>query len=320
MIRYRSFRNSDPPEIARVWRSQSPFDGLTQLMSATVLDKFVLSKPYFDPQGLIVAEEDERLLGFVHAGFGPAPDLQSVVCEPGVINMLLVVPGPNWNSVAGDLLLQAETYLANRGSRTAQTMSVSPTSPFYFGLYGGSDLRGVLQSDIRLLELFKKHRYEQQEHWTVLERNLEGFRPPVCRVQMGIRRSYHIEAGVEIPTHNWWEACTLGDVDRTMFSMSSNTTGQLVGTATFWDVEPLATSRQVAVVGLLDCQVSEPFRKQGLGTYLVAESLRQLHTQNSTVAEAQVSTQNVAAMRLLNKLGFREIDQTVLLRKTIASG
>ena len=288
-------------------------------MSAAVLDQFVLSKPYFDREGLIVAEEDERLLGFVHAGFGPAPDLQSLICEPGVINMLLIVPGPNWNSVAGDLLLQAETYLANRGSRTAQTMSVSPTSPFYFGLYGGSDLRGVLQSDLRLLEFFKTHRYEQQERWTVLQRDLKEFRPPVCRAQMGIRRSYHVEAGAEITTDNWWEACTLGEVNRTMFSMSSNTTGQLVGTATFWDAEPLISSRRVAVAGLLDCQVSEPFRKQGLGTYLLAESLRQLHARNSTVAEAQVPTQNVAATRLLNKLGFREIDQTVLLRKTIRS-
>ncbi|MBI84309.1 MAG: hypothetical protein CMJ81_14005 [Planctomycetaceae bacterium] len=288
-------------------------------MSATVLDKFVLSKPYFDREGLIVAEEDERLLGFVHAGFGPAPDLQSLTGEPGVINMLLVVPGPNWNSVASDLLRQAETYLANRGSRTAQTMSVLPTSPFYFGLYGGSDLRGVLQSDIQLLEFFKQNRYEQQERWTVLQRDLKEFRPPVCRAQMAIRRSYHIESRAGVTTHNWWEACTLGGVDRTMFSMSLNTTGQLAATATFWDGEPLTSSRQAPVTGLLDCQVAEPLRKQGLGTYLVAESLRQLRAQKFSVAEAQVSTQNAAAMRLLNKLGFREIDQTVLLRKQIGS-
>ena len=60
MIHYRPFLNSDPPALAEIWRSQSPSRALIQLMTPAVLDDLVLSKAYFDRQGLILAVEIGR--------------------------------------------------------------------------------------------------------------------------------------------------------------------------------------------------------------------------------------------------------------------
>ena len=52
----------------------------------------MLSKPYFEPEGLIVAEQDEKLLGFVHAGFAPSPDWMDLDLEDGVISLHEQIP------------------------------------------------------------------------------------------------------------------------------------------------------------------------------------------------------------------------------------
>ena len=46
--------------MAEIWRDQPPQRGLMQPVTAGILEQFVFSKPYFDPDGLIVALSDER--------------------------------------------------------------------------------------------------------------------------------------------------------------------------------------------------------------------------------------------------------------------
>ena len=48
--------------------------GAVQLRSSYPLERFAYSKPFFDPDGLIVAVDGEQRVGFVHAGFGPNGD------------------------------------------------------------------------------------------------------------------------------------------------------------------------------------------------------------------------------------------------------
>ena len=73
VIRYRSFRNTDPPKLVEIWRSADP-QTLAQSMSVSLLEDLVLGKPYFDRCGLIVACEEKNPVGFGHAGFGPSAD------------------------------------------------------------------------------------------------------------------------------------------------------------------------------------------------------------------------------------------------------
>ena len=65
LIHYRAFRNTDAPQLAEVWRSQTAQRGLMQPMSAALFDQLVLAKPYFDREGLIVAVDDDRPVGYV---------------------------------------------------------------------------------------------------------------------------------------------------------------------------------------------------------------------------------------------------------------
>jgi hypothetical protein len=81
VIRYRPFRNTDPPHLAEVWRAQPPLRALMQPMSVAILDRLILSKPYFDRQGLIVAVEDEQPIG-ASCTPGSAPMPSAAISRP----------------------------------------------------------------------------------------------------------------------------------------------------------------------------------------------------------------------------------------------
>ena len=70
-----------------------------QPMSVALLEMFVLSKPYFDRQGLILAVDDGQPVGFAHAGFGPGPTGDSLSTDIGVICMLATQPHPDEEAV-----------------------------------------------------------------------------------------------------------------------------------------------------------------------------------------------------------------------------
>ena len=74
--------------------------------------------------------------------------------------------------------------MKSRGAKTLYGGGSYPLSPFYYGLYGGSELSGVLDSDPELVAVFSEAGYRAVHRSLVLHRDLVGFRPVVDRQQM----------------------------------------------------------------------------------------------------------------------------------------
>jgi ribosomal protein S18 acetylase RimI-like enzyme len=315
VIRYRHFRNCDPPGIAEVWRSQPAARGRIQPLTPLLLEYQVFSRPYFDPAGLIVAVQDERIVGFAHAGFGASDDRSQLDYQTGVICQILVGPHPERDAIASELRAQAENYLRSRGAKLVYGGGIFPVNPFYLGLYGGSELCGVLASDTSMLAAFGDD-YREIDRVIVFERELASFRAPVDRRVMQVRRNFHIEATFDPSAANWWEACTYGQADRTRFVLRPARDQTAACTATFWDMEPLASSWGVHAIGLVELATLQPHRRQGLAMYLVSEALRQLQAHGVQRCQVQAMQSNAAAIALYTKLGFSQIDQGIVLRRS----
>ena len=286
-------------------------------MSPALFERQVLSKPYFEREGLIVAVDQRRLVGFVHAGFGPNDDLTGLAYDKGLTSMVMVMPDVDGSHLSRELLSRSEQYLHDRGATAFYGGCVPPHSPFYLGLYGGSQPRGVLGSDHNLADLFARNGYADVDRCLVLQKNLVGFRPQVNRDQMRIRRSYLVDAMFDLPATSWWEACTRGDTQRACFFLSRKGDVPSCGTAVFWDLDLLVGSWGIHAVGLLHMEVDPAMRHQGLATHLLGEALRQLQSQGVKLVEAQIEKDNLAARGLFNKLGFEEIDQSIVYRKEV---
>ena len=139
VTQFRHFRNTDPPALVEVWNESFPGRGAYRLRSANLLEHAVLAKSYFDPMGLIVAEDEGKVVGFSHAGFGPNSAENGLEATPGVVCMVAVKPSHRRRQIGSELLRRAEEYLKTRGSVKYIAGGVRPINPFYFGLYGGAD-------------------------------------------------------------------------------------------------------------------------------------------------------------------------------------
>ncbi len=315
MLNYRAFCNTDPPVLTAIWRSRSDQPGLMQPVSPDLFEQLVFAKLYFDYQGLIIARDDDRPVGFAHAGFGPNESGDRLSTELGLTCLVLVRPDCPVAGVAAGLLERCEAYLRRRGARVLYGGGIHPLSPFYLGLYGGSELPGVLHCDSVAHELFSSHGYQEIEQTLIFRRRLGGFQAVIDRQQMQIRRRMVVEMTVDPPARTWWEACTVGDFDLTRFELVPRGGGPAVARATFRSMEPSGRCGIGRAAGLIELQVDQSLRRRGLAIFLLSEAFRQFIRQGITLVEAQATQRNVAAVGTYRKLGFQQVGQGSVFRK-----
>jgi ribosomal protein S18 acetylase RimI-like enzyme len=314
LIEYRPFRNTDPPQLAEIWRLQGAQRGLMQPMSMAVLERFVFAKPYFDRHGLIVAVEGSKAVGFAHAGFGPSDDQSTLSTERGVTCLVMLRPEAD-RAVAGELLARAEEYLRAQGARHLGGGGSFPLSPFYHALYGGSEPSGILESDAAMLAIFREAGYRELRRSIVLRRDLSQFRPDVDRQQMQIRRHNTFEIVPDPPTNTWWEACMFEPLDRTLCYLLPRDGGQPAARVYFWDMETMTGAWGVRAAGVAGLEVPAARQRQGLARFLLGEAFRHLHAQGVSLAEVHVPLENAAGLAVFASLGFEEADQAVHFEK-----
>jgi ribosomal protein S18 acetylase RimI-like enzyme len=314
MIEYRAFRNGDPPRLADIWRTADLGPGGFQPMTVAWLEAGVFSKPYFDREGLVVAVEGDRPVGFAHAGFGPTADGSAIDYSIGTTMLVVVVPHSSQEAIADALLSRCEDYLLRRGALTVLGGGSPNLGGFYLGLYGGSDLPGILDSSPGMAAVFRRAGYVDAERIAVLRRPLAGFRPPVNRLQLAIRRATTLQVIDEPARRSWWEAATTTGIALRRYELRDEA-GAALGSASFWDMQPLATAWGVPAAGLMHVSTTGARRRQGFANYLVAEALHDLAQEGVAIAEAQVAESNVAALTMFGKLGFETTSRGTLFRR-----
>jgi ribosomal protein S18 acetylase RimI-like enzyme len=311
---FRPFRNADPPRIAEIWRDQPPQRGLMQPITPNILEQLVFAKPYFDPQGLILAFENETAVGFAHAGFGADEELKDVDTTLGTTYQLMVRAEHRNDALADELLARSEAYLRGHGAKVIYGGGIRPLNAFYLGLYGGSELPGVLQGDAALGAACVRSGYREIDRVQIMQLELANFRPPVTRTLRQLRRELSTSEVYGPPARSRWETCVMGDFERLRFTLAS-ANGTPLANADFWDIEPLSTSWTVATAGMFDLHVSDVRRRQGIATFLLTDAFERLRSRGVAIVETQTMQNNAPALSLYAKLGFKKVDEGIVYRK-----
>ncbi|MCA9236755.1 MAG: GNAT family N-acetyltransferase [Planctomycetales bacterium] len=315
MYQLRPFRNSDPPHLAEIWRSQPPQRGILQQVSAPILEFGVFSKQHFDRNGLIVATRDGRPRGFVHAGFGPNEGGTAIDTTLGTTHMLMLHSSAQDDALADDLLAASENYLQGRGSQVLYAGGIQPLNSFYLGLYGGSEIPGVLRSDALLQRAARASNYREMGRVQILQCDLVRFRPPVNRELRALKRTTELVETLDPRARNWWEACVWGCLQRNRFQLLDRYQHTPIATATFWDVQPMSAGWGMCTAGLYELYVEPAHRRRGVASYLLGETLRVLRRRGVSIVEAQTMSTNEAALAFYDKLGFSCVDEGLVFRK-----
>jgi ribosomal protein S18 acetylase RimI-like enzyme len=312
---FRHFRNFDPPALAAVWKSLAGQPELNPKVGVEVFEQFILAKPYFDPEGLILACEGEEVIGFAHAGFGSNDTEDGISVELGTTIVLLVRPDRDQARVAAGLLEQCESYLRKRGTKVIYGGGIRPMNGFYLGLYGGSELPGVPDTDTVAQQALLARGYREIDRTLRFRRGLNNFEAVVDRRQMQVRRQMIVEVVVDPTPRTWWDACTLSTFDLVRFSLIPHAGGAAVATATFRRMELVPTTLQPSSSGLIEIWVEESARRRGLAVFLLSEAFRQFIREGTREVEVQAMQHNLAAHALYRKMGFQQIGQGSVYRK-----
>lgn len=230
--------------------------------------------------------------------------------------MLMVAPHPQSGSIERELLDAAEDYLRVRGAKTVSIGADAGQQPFYVGLYGGAEYSGVLMSDEGAIRRYLSAGYVESRRRLVMQKRLTGFRAPVDRKQMALRRKYSISRVSDPAPASWWDACVNQPTDRQRF-FAQDETREVKGSVDIWTISPMGASWGVNAIGICELKILETTRRQGLGTFLVAEAIKAAVSEGAALAESHVPVENTAALRVCKMLGFDEVDVSVMLTKSL---
>lgn len=316
MVQYRTFQNTDPPSLVEIWNDSFNGRGAARLRHASMLERHTLAKPYFDPAGLIVAVEDNRTVGFVHTAFGPNQRETHISRGTGVICALAVRSSHRRRGIGSELLKRAEAYLKESGSTSITAGMMRPQTPFYFGIYGGSDLPGILATDVDAGPFLEKRGYHPTDTCLVFQRHLDQPINVIDGRFANLRRRFDVRILPRIAVGTWWQECVLGLTEPVEFRLEEKLTGKPVAKATAWEMEAFSCTWNQPAVGILDVQVREEVRRQGLAKFLLAQLLRYLQDQYFGLAEIQTLDQNPPALGLYKSVGFEQVDTGRVYQKS----
>jgi ribosomal protein S18 acetylase RimI-like enzyme len=298
-----------------IWNEAFTARGAVRLRHSSPLENYVFAKPYFDAAGLILAVDNDVPVGFAHAGFGPSRDLTALDQTTGLTCLIGVRPSHQRRGIGSELLRRCEDYLRSRGGQALLAGPMAPYTPFYFGLYGGSDMPGFLASDPEADSFLQRHGYQVQQACVLFQRMLSQ---PVNIVDgrfPALRKRYEVRIVPRIQAGNWWEECTLGPVEVVEFHLLDKTTDQVVGRTSVWEMDLFSWRWSQPAVGILQVEVQPEHRRQGLAKFLLAHMLRYLQEQYFGLTEVHVLEENQPCIKLFQSLGFEQVDTGRLYRK-----
>ncbi|MCY0899578.1 MAG: GNAT family N-acetyltransferase [Firmicutes bacterium] len=159
----RPFQSADAGPWIACWNQSMPADGISE---ATFLNR-VLTDVNYDPEGLLVAEEDGRIVGGLIAIVRSTP-MMGTDLEPalGWITAFFVHPAYRRRGIGHALMEAADHFFRSRGRQTLYFASYAPN---YF--VPGID-RAQYPDGARLLEA---HGFRPLYQAVAMDKNLVGF-------------------------------------------------------------------------------------------------------------------------------------------------
>ncbi len=302
---FRAFRNTDPPRLRALWNLHAGASrGCAWLPGCDVLELLVFSKPYFQPQSLRTAWVGDRLAGFALAGLGPPGETP----RRGAVCLLLVHPDFRGRGVGATLLKQAYEYLRAAGVADPEVGAFRPVNPYGFGLYGGSDVPGMLESD-REITAFLRARHHPVRSVQVRHAELGKELPRLDDLRLpALRRSVRIMSETFPLATSDWHAATQGPVVAYRYEMVDAGTSKPIGSALAWDMELFTLTWRKRAFGVAELNIDPERRRVGYGKLLLHSICRHLQENKVAVVEAQAETTDLPWLGLLETVGFGLVD------------
>lgn len=317
MITYRPFRNSDPPGLVALWHQGGLGRGAALGFTTDAFERFVFSQPYFDPQGLIIALDNEKIIGSVHAGFAPNEEQFGLDYSKGVVCSLNVLGDYRGTGTGTELLKRAEEYLFSKGAKEIIAGPSPDLAPFYVGLYGGTSPAGFLVSEPMAAKFLTSHGYTPTTRTLIFQRDLNSSREPINFRISSIRRKMNLTLSDRQDEENWWWITRHGRLDTLRFGLEPKQGGPEVASLTIVGLDLYINSWQERSVGMIDLKLMPGETDQIYRQVLMSMVCQRLKEELITKIEIQCNAEDSELVHMILGTGFQQIDEGIAYYRTI---
>lgn len=259
------------------------------------MERYVTAKPYFEAEGLLVAHEQGRVRGWVHACLVPPTDSPNPDPSPlPRIQMLLFEP--DQPAVGLELVRQGTEYLKRRSSQTPTALQPTRGYPFYRGLWmGGEPQLPVTLPHVQMA--LEASGYEETHQDVMMTVKLEA-RPRILEARVAIDfASEALKMHHEVMRHSW-----SGFEPQ---SIHAHARGEWAGTIGWVLVPQTAERMGVASMNIYTLGVSSGHRRKGIGSALVSRAMAAGFKLGARECNVCTQVWNAAAQATYAKCGFR---------------
>jgi ribosomal protein S18 acetylase RimI-like enzyme len=223
--------------------------------------------------------------------------------------------------IGRELIRRAEEYLRNAGAETIFAGGNDSQDPFYYGLYGGSESAGFLESDVAAAPFITSLGYVAVERHLVFHRDLGPGGPEIISVRLvNAKRQAKLAAASSCEPKDWWWLARQGRLDSMHLGLIPKAGGNLMAKVCVTGLDVFTTGWKIRAIGITALSVNEQYRRKGFGQLLLDDVCRRVRDQTIQLAEAHALETNVAGIAALKSAGFHQVDAGVVYRKPDVAG
>lgn len=323
-LHIRPFRNNDLPAICELWNAYNHhlLHGIP--LSAERLELFVQAKPFFEQHQLLIAWMDERPVGFTQLSPIPTADLQQADETKLGVTALCVEPSDLESEVALGMLDAVEQYCLNHKISSCLFRPALPYCSYLVGLGPADSLAGVLSTEVKLCHWLNQSGFKPAIPTTVWELDLLNFQAPADRIQMLVRRRSFVERQLQEPVLPWWQSCVLGHCEVTAFHLTDRVEMRSLQEVIIWGIGPSLRHHPESVMWIWPPSMEYSPEDSPVEIapsdrllFLLAESLRELQSEQVDTIRAITHAESNEFHRVLNRLGFKASESGVVFERQI---
>ena len=286
---------------------QNYLNGLTALYNAETAyeahiaplspDRFVelvAAKSYFAPAGLLVAREDQRVVGWVHACCAPGSEGRHDPNQRIPRIRMLIFPRTRLE-VGNQLVAAATAWLRSQGHEAAEAMHAKDGYPFYRGLWvGGEPMCPATLPHLHMALETGGYRTTQESIFLTAAMTEP---PPLPACQVALERTTEPAAMAHEGMRQSWTGFT---PQRTRAFVNGEEAGSIG-----WVLQSHLDRLGAPCMNIWGLGVKEAHRRQGIASVLVADAMRQSYALGARAASVGTQLWNAPAHATYARLGFR---------------
>jgi GNAT superfamily N-acetyltransferase len=277
-----------------LYNAETAFEPHIAPLSPERFIQLVEQKPYFDPNGLLVAVGQGVVVGWVHACLAPGSEGRHDP-QQRIPRIRMLIFARTRLDVGNALVIEATRWLASLGHEAVEAMHAKDGYPFYRGLWmGGEPMCPATLPHLHMA--LETGGYHSTQESIFLAAQMSTPPPPASATV-----TLELTTG---PAHMAHEAMSASWAGFAPMRTTAHLQGEEAGSIG-WVLQPHLDRLGAPCMNIWGLGVKEAFRRQGIASALVADAMRQSYDLGARSASVGTQLWNAPAHATYARLGFQ---------------